>query len=867
MSGLKRISRNLLIGMISCLAVFFFLFSAGTVHAASSLPQDSFTAQLLIGDKAVSRDVNNVIILENNTYSADQFWEFIPIGNGQYKILNKGVQKALDVNNAADKNGTNIQVYDDNGSSAQKWKLNLESDGTYTLQPACSDDKVMNVEGGTATNGANVDLYQNSSSSAQKFTIKIGTQTTYSSSVNTSLQVQAHVQNKGTLKAVNGGQVAGTIGQNLRLEGISLKTSQSNLGISYSAHVQDLGWQDAKSTGALAGTTGQSKRLEALKINLTGDDAGKYDIYYTAYVQDYGWLNWAKNGEISGTVGLSKRIEAIEVVIVNNGATAPSPLGKVSKSSYNASDLQNPHIQYSVHQQDVGWSSTVKDGTIAGTTGKSLRLEALKVNLTADNLTNTTTCISYRTHIQDKGWTSWSNNNQTSGTTGQSKRLEAVQIKLDNSISEQYDIYYAVHVQNYGWLGWAKNGETAGSQGYGLRAEAIAIKLVPKGEAAPAQLSKISTAELTADYLKKNYTISYRSHVQDIGWQSWTSSRQTSGTTGRSLRMEALQIKLSDTASGDSSILYRAYVQDKGTESNWTDSSKSDTYSGTTGQGKRIEAVQIKLQGNASSTMNVWYRVHSEKYGWLGWTKNGVWAGTLNGGLRAEAVQICVLPKTAAAPGSTDQPYVSLSSVKTGNLGIDVSEWQGYISADNWRKAKNAGYSFAMLRIAWGHAGNGAMDKQFNNNYKNATEAGMPFGVYVYSYADDENEARQEADYAISLLNGRSLKMPICIDLEANKISYLSKTQQSKNAIAFCEEVKKAGYTPMIYANQNWLNNHLDYSMIKNYKIWYAQYPYSWNGSSKPQYSNHIDIWQYSDRGSVPGLSGSIDMNKAYSNF
>ena len=231
-------------------------------------------------------------------------------------------------------------------------------------------------------------------------------------------------------------------------------------------------------------------------------------------------------------------------------------------------------------------------------------------------------------------------------------------------------------------------------------------------------------------------------------------------------------------------------------------------------------------------------------------------------------LQIYTNNNTAAQQFDINKASTSeFGSVYAGGLGVDVSEWQGYISVDNWRKAKKAGYSFAMLRIAWGHAGNGAMDKQFNSNYTNATAAGMPFGIYVYSYADDENEARQEADYAISLLNGRSLKMPICIDLEDDRISYLSKTQQSKNAIAFCEEVKKAGYTPMIYANQNWLNNHLDYSMIKNYKIWYAQYPYSWNSSSKPQYSNHIDIWQYSDQGSVPGLSGSIDMNKAYSNF
>ena len=873
MSGLKRIAYSTIIGLFSFLSVFLFamLFTSGTVKAAD-LPQDSFTAQILVGDKAVSRNVNNVIILEKNQYSQDQYWEFIPIGNGQYKILNKGAQKALDVNGASDKNGANIQVYDENDSDAQKWKLNLESDGTYTLQPACSDTKVMDVAGGNiTTDGANVQLYQQNNTAGQKFTISIGTPQNYSSDVNTSLKVQAHVQNKGTLNAVSGGQVAGTIGQDLRLEGLSIKTGQdtSTLDVSYSAHVQNIGWQSAKSNGELAGTIGQSLRLEAFKINLTGTDASKYDIYYCAYVQDYGWVNWAKNGETCGSVGLSKRIEGVEVIIVNKGAAAPQPLGSVFKHVYTASDVSNPHVQYSVHQQNTGWTKTVQDGAVAGETGKSLRLEALKINFTADNLNNTATSITYRAHLQGTGWQNWVNNNQTAGTTGQARRLEAVQIKLNDSLSEQYDIYYAVHVQNYGWLGWAKNGESAGSEGLGLRAEAIAIKLVPKGDAAPNALGSISTAELTQDNLTKAYTVSYRTHVQNKGWMDWTSAGQTSGTTGQALRVEALQVKFSDQVLGDSNISYHSYIQDIGSSQDWISSKDTDKFSGTTGENKRLEAVQLMLNGSAASSMSVWYRVHVQNYGWLGWAKDGDWAGTSNGGLRVEAVQVCVLPKNASAPGDTSNAYIKINNsvVKTNGLGVDVSEWQGYISADNWRKAKNAGYSFAMLRIAWGHAGNGAMDKQFNNNYTNATAAGMPFGVYVYSYADDENEARQEADYAISLLNGRSLKMPICIDLEDSKIAYLSKTQQSKNAIAFCEEVKKAGYTPMIYANQNWLNNHLDYSMIKDYKIWYAQYPYSWNNYSKPQYSNHIDIWQYSDRGSVPGLSGSIDMNKAYSNF
>lgn len=94
--------------------------------------------------------------------------------------------------------------------------------------------------------------------------------------------------------------------------------------------------------------------------------------------------------------------------------------------------------------------------------------------------------VLYQTHIQNIGWEStWRSNGQLSGTTGRSLRLEAIRIKLDGDIANQYDIYYRVHAENFGWLGWAKNGEAAGTAGYSYRLEAIQIRTVPKGAAAP----------------------------------------------------------------------------------------------------------------------------------------------------------------------------------------------------------------------------------------------------------------------------------------------------------------------------------------------------------------------------------------------
>ena len=201
----KRIARNIVF-ILSFLFISLFLFIPQSVNAAENLPEDSFTAQILIGNKAVSRDSNNVLILETNQYSQDQFWEFIPIGDGQYKILNAATRKALDVTSASDKNGANIQIYNDNGSNAQKWSLNLESDGSYTLQPACSDDKVMDVtDGKINTNGANIQLYKDNNTAAQKFKIAIGNPVNGSTDLGTNFY--ARITSSSRSLSVNGSNV------------------------------------------------------------------------------------------------------------------------------------------------------------------------------------------------------------------------------------------------------------------------------------------------------------------------------------------------------------------------------------------------------------------------------------------------------------------------------------------------------------------------------------------------------------------------------------------------------------------------------------------------------------------------------------
>ena len=251
----------------------------------------------------------------------------------------------------------------------------------------------------------------------------------------------------------------------------------SSPSISYQTHVQDYGWQDWKSNGQMSGTSGQSKRLEAIKVKLSGETANQYDVYYRVHAQDYGWLDWAKNGESAGTEGYSKRLEGIQIVLVKKGENAP---GSTSRP------FIYKMIKYQTHVQNIGWQGEKVDGEMSGTTGQSLRLEAIKIQLSS----SIDGGIVYKTHVQDYGWLNFVTNGQASGTTGQAKRLEAIQMQLTGNAKNQYDLYYRVHAQNFGWLGWAKNGESAGTAGYSYRLEGIQIVLVPKGGNAPGSTSK-----------------------------------------------------------------------------------------------------------------------------------------------------------------------------------------------------------------------------------------------------------------------------------------------------------------------------------------------------------------------------------------
>lgn len=207
---------------------------------------------------------------------------------------------------------------------------------------------------------------------------------------------------------------------------------------------------------------------------------------------------------------------------------------------------------------------------------------------------------------------------------------------------------------------------------------------------------------------------------------------------------------------------------------------------------------------------------------------------------------------------------VSAKSSKESK-GIDVSSYQGTI---DWKKVKNDGIDFAMIRIVTGSSSSTERDSKFKENYDGARNNGIKVGVYRYSYATSRTKAREEAHNVIDALNGRKLDYPIVMDVEDSSILSAtdSNARRTEIILAFKDVVEDAGYKFALYANTTWLNNYLDMDQLKDVDIWVARWRdynlgHGYNGKG------NVTMWQYSGSGKVDGISGKVDLNVSYKDY
>lgn len=184
--------------------------------------------------------------------------------------------------------------------------------------------------------------------------------------------------------------------------------------------------------------------------------------------------------------------------------------------------------------------------------------------------------------------------------------------------------------------------------------------------------------------------------------------------------------------------------------------------------------------------------------------------------------------------------------------GIDVSRWQGEI---NWSQVAADDVSFVML----GTRSKGVVDPYFHRNIQQASAAGVKVGVYIYSLAVTVEMAEAEADFVLDLIHDYPVSYPVAFDMEDSTQGNLSKEELAAIANAFCKKISDSGYYPIVYANENWLKNKLDMSLM-DYPVWVARY------SARPSYQNPV-MWQATSTGSVKGINGNVDIDFQFKDF
>lgn len=205
-------------------------------------------------------------------------------------------------------------------------------------------------------------------------------------------------------------------------------------------------------------------------------------------------------------------------------------------------------------------------------------------------------------------------------------------------------------------------------------------------------------------------------------------------------------------------------------------------------------------------------------------------------------------------------------SNKVITMGIDVSTWQGNV---NWDKVKAAGVNFVMIRIGYGKGRYGSknctLDDRFRSYVKGASEAGIPIGIYFYSYATSEEQALKEAEFTISQLEGVPVSFPIAYDIEdAAILKKTSKAERTAMAKTFMDTIAAAGYYPMFYCNQTWYNTYLNAKELEEYDFWYARYT-----NQEPDITEYpYTIWQATSTQKLNGITeNTVDINFLYKDY
>ena len=752
----------------------------------------------------------NIQIWQNEEASQQRF-KISYHEEGYYKIEAMHSKKVLDIENGSMINGANVQQYEWNDSDAQKWAIEKNTDGTYSVR-SILNGYYLDIEDGKSAKGTNVQVYAKNSSNAQKFILESECKQTIKDGIykiNTKLNANMYLNGSGSNVNIVTNEISDAQRFYVKYQGDGYYILQL---------VSDDRVIELPNTNASSGTNIQLstyKNSETQKWVIK--DAG--DGYY-----------YIKTG-----VNLL-------CMDVSDGKAKDNQKMQIYES--NCTDSQKFKF---VNVEEAEGKQTIKDGIYNIAT-------VLDTNYVLD--------ISEGSESNSANLQMWINDN-----VNQQKFL----------VEYQGGGYYRIQALHSGKVldvegGTNRNGtNVAQYESNGTNAQRWMIKEAGNGE-------YYIVSKCNGLYLDvKDGKIKKGANVQVY---------EGNGSTAQKFKFLNPPLISNDTYRISTALNNKSVIDVS--EGSMEDGANIQIWMSTNVPQQNFQ-VQYLEEG--------YYKITAQHSGLVLTVQNGNVVQSKYVGSDAQKWKIIDAGDNYYHIASkVDGRYLDVDNEQTANgtnvkvykpngsnaqkfkfenlalKGIDVSEWNGLI---NWEFVRRSGIEFAMIRIGYrgyGTEGNFKEDPYFRINMQGAKNAGLKVGVYFFTQAVNKEEAIEEANWVMNTLNQSGytyqLDYPIAIDTEksgapnnsgrADNLDVPTRTIVCK---AFCETIQQNGYTPMIYASRNWFYDNLNMNELNQFDIWLAQY------NNVADYTGHYEIWQYTSKGTIPGVNGYVDFNIGYKRY
>ncbi len=807
---MKKI-KSLIFLCFSLTLFFMFNIEAEALESGNYIITSSLNNNKVV-DLAAAKTKNgsNIQLYDRNNTDA-QTWHFEKMEDGYYTISSViDNNYVLDVYGASFKNYSNIQLYKSNNSKAQKWKLLEDEKGYFTIL-SYDESYALDVYSGNTYNGTNVQLYQSNFTTSQKFAIN-------------KVVSGDKVINDGiyTISSYDDNYIF-NINNSLIQNGSNINLSSNNNKASQKWYVKYLnnGYYSIRSL------TNQNFSLDVTA-------AGKLR---NTNIQLYSWngseaQEWVIRDNGDGIYSIISRINGLAVDIENQVAANSSNVLLSDDDGRESEKLKFNRIENFGEQ-------SIQDGyyfiNTRLNTNKSLDVASGKmVDNSNVQLYDSNSTSAQKWHIKyigDGYYSILCDKDESYALTSENTDISNVRINKFNNLDTQKwiikdngDGYYSIFTKNYLKVD-VDNASTPNGTN---------IKLYTSNNSNAQQFKFIPTANGIASQVLENGYYFINSALDENYVVDLAAGKINNNTN----------IQLYSLNSTKAQKWYLTYI-DNGyykITSSVSSFKTLDVYAGRT-----IDGTNVQLFDYNGSYAQQWIiKDAGDGYFYIVSNCNGLYLD-VNNQAASNGANIEVNSYT----GSQAQKF-KFTKTRLENLVIDVSEYNGEI---DWPIVKNsAGIYGTIIRISEGCE---KEDVKLAKNVAEVKRLGIPYGIYIYSYAENYNEGKQYAEFTKKMIEkyGLNPTLGIYLDIEWNKVVSYMNTQQYTDVVnGFMSVLPHA----KIYANLNYANGVLNTPYLRSYITWIAQ----WNNTCS--YTGYYKMWQFTSDGSIPGINGRVDLNYYY---